>query len=114
MHDGASEPVAITVKVPARLHLGFLDLNGELGRRFGGIGLAVSNLTTSLTIQRTKSSDVSGPEADRVRQHLQKMERGLALRNGHSVKISEVVPAHAGCEPASSASASPWLVIGSV
>ena len=96
MHNGVSKPVAITVKVPARLHLGFLDLNGELGRRFGGIGLAVSDLGTSLTIQRTKFSDVSGPEADRVRQHLQKMERCLALHNAHGVKISEVVPAHAG------------------
>ncbi len=25
---------------PARLHLGFLDLNGGLGRRFGSLGLA--------------------------------------------------------------------------
>jgi beta-ribofuranosylaminobenzene 5'-phosphate synthase len=96
LHNGVSKPVAITVKVPARLHLGFLDLNGELGRRFGGIGLAVSDLGTSLTIERTKFSNVSGPEADRVRHHLQKMERCLALHNRHSVKISEVVPAHAG------------------
>jgi beta-ribofuranosylaminobenzene 5'-phosphate synthase len=96
LHNGVFQPIAITVKVPARLHLGFLDLNGGLGRRFGGIGLAVSGLGTRLTIQRTKLSDVSGPEADRVRPYLQKMEQLLALRDGHSVKISQVVPAHAG------------------
>jgi beta-RFAP synthase len=96
LHNGVSKPVAITVKVPARLHLGFLDLNGALGRRFGGIGLAVSGLGTSLTIERTKFRNVSGPEADRVRHHLQKMERCLALHNGHSIKISEAAPAHAG------------------
>jgi predicted sugar kinase len=28
-------PANVTVTVPARLHLGFLDLNGGLGRRFG-------------------------------------------------------------------------------
>jgi beta-ribofuranosylaminobenzene 5'-phosphate synthase len=102
LHHSVSQPVAITVKVPARLHLGFLDLNGELGRRFGGIGLAVSDLGTSLTIRRAKVSDIWGPEADRVRPHLQKMEQllalhdGHALHNGHEVRISEVVPAHAG------------------
>jgi beta-ribofuranosylaminobenzene 5'-phosphate synthase len=96
LHDGVSKSVAITVKVPARLHLGFLDLNGGLGRRFGGIGLAVSDLGTTLTIERAKFSNVSGPEADRVRHHLQKMERCLALHNGHNIRISEVVPPHAG------------------
>lgn len=96
LDDGVSKPVAITVKVPARLHLGFFDLNGELGRRFGGIGLAVGDLGTALTVRRTQFSDVSGPESNRVRSYLQKMERWLALPNHHSVKISEGVPAHSG------------------
>jgi beta-ribofuranosylaminobenzene 5'-phosphate synthase len=96
LHNGVSKPNAITVKVPARLHLGFLDLNGRLGRRFGGIGLAVSGLGTSITIQRTKSSHITGPEADRVRPYLKKMEQCLALNAGHRVQISEIVPAHAG------------------
>jgi beta-ribofuranosylaminobenzene 5'-phosphate synthase len=96
LHNGVSKPGAITVKVPARLHLGFLDLNGKLGRRFGGIGLAMSTLGTSITIRRTKSADVTGPEADRVRPYLKEMEQCLALSPGHGVQISEVVPAHAG------------------
>lgn len=96
MNDGVFKPCAITAKVPARLHLGFLDLNGELGRRFGGIGVAISDLGTSLTIERANVSEVSGPEADRALQHLQKMERLLGLRDGHRVKLSDVVPAHAG------------------
>jgi beta-ribofuranosylaminobenzene 5'-phosphate synthase len=96
LHNDVFQPAVVTVKVPARLHLGFLDLNGGLGRRFGGIGLAISGLGTSLTIQRTKFSNVSGPEAGRVGPHLQKMERLLALGDGHEVKVSQVVPAHAG------------------
>jgi beta-ribofuranosylaminobenzene 5'-phosphate synthase len=96
LDDDVSQPFAVTVTVPARLHLGFLDLNGELGRRFGGIGLAISNLGTRLTIERASASEVSGPDADRVRPHLQKMERLLKLRGGHRIRVSEVVPAHAG------------------
>ncbi|MFD0935973.1 GHMP kinase, partial [Methylobacterium trifolii] len=38
----ADAPVsAVEVEAPARLHFGFLDLHGGLGRRFGSIGLAI-------------------------------------------------------------------------
>lgn len=96
MHNRVSQPTGITVTVPARLHLGFLDLGGGLGRRFGSIGLAISNLRTSITIQKAKRTEVFGPESDRVRQHLETMERVLTLDGRHRVDISEVVPAHAG------------------
>jgi beta-ribofuranosylaminobenzene 5'-phosphate synthase len=96
LNDDISQPCAVTVTVPARLHLGFLDLNGGLGRRFGGIGVAIGNLGTQLTVERASTSDVSGPDADRAWRHLRKIERLLALRGGHRIRISEVVPAHAG------------------
>jgi beta-ribofuranosylaminobenzene 5'-phosphate synthase len=96
LHDGVPLPASVTVTVPARLHLGFLDLNGGLGRRFGSIGLAISDLRTRITIRRATHSRVSGPESDRVRQYLQTMERVLALDESHAADIAEVVPAHAG------------------
>lgn len=96
MHTGLPQPDRITVTVPARLHLGFLDLNGGLGRRFGSIGLAVSDLKTSLTIRRAKSPEVSGPEGDRVRQYLEIMQRSLALDAAHAVSVTQTVPAHVG------------------
>ena len=42
----------VAVSVYARLHLGFLDLNGDLGRRFGGIGLAINEPVGRLTLRR--------------------------------------------------------------
>jgi beta-ribofuranosylaminobenzene 5'-phosphate synthase len=90
------QPDRITVIVPARLHLGFLDLNGGLGRRFGSIGLAVSDLKTGLTIRRAKSTEVRGPENDRVRQYLEIMQRSLALDQSHAVSVAHTVPAHVG------------------
>lgn len=96
MHNGVSLPTGITVIVPARLHLGFLDLNGGLGRRFGSIGLAIRDLKSEITIRTAKRTEVIGPESDRVRRYLQTMERLLALDCGHAVNISRVVPAHSG------------------
>lgn len=96
LQNGVLQPSRITVTVPARLHLGFLDLNGGLGRRFGSIGLAITDLKTSLTIRRAKSLEVSGPENDRVRQYLEIMQRSLALDEVHAVSVAQTVPAHAG------------------
>ena len=42
----------VTVTASARLHLGFLDMNGGLGRRFGSLGLAIDRPVTCLRLQR--------------------------------------------------------------
>ena len=86
----------VTVTVPARLHLGFLDLNGGLGRRFGSIGLAIDGLRTSITIGAASHMRVTGPENKRVHGYLQTMQRALDSDSACHVTINEVVPAHAG------------------
>ena len=89
-------PASVTVTVPARLHLGFLDLNGGLGRRFGSIGLAINGLKTSITFNAASQLRVTGPENERVRGYLQAMQRALDIETTCHVRIEEVVPAHAG------------------
>ena len=39
----------VQVTAPARLHLGFLDLDGSSGRRFGSIGMAIDSHHTVVT-----------------------------------------------------------------
>ena len=56
----------VAVQAPARLHLGFLDLNGSMGRRFGSVGLTLDQLGVSLTAERAPSFSVSGPQAQRA------------------------------------------------
>ena len=94
--SGAPAPAKVTVRVPARLHLGFLDLNGGLGRRFGSIGLAISGRRTSITIGAAAQTRVTGPEHERVRGHIETMRRDLDLRGEYDATIDEVVPAHVG------------------
>jgi beta-ribofuranosylaminobenzene 5'-phosphate synthase len=94
--SGAPAPAKVTVRVPARLHLGFLDLNGGLGRRFGSIGLAISGRRTSITIGAAAQMRVTGPEHERVRGLIETMRRVLDLRGEYDATIDEVVPAHVG------------------
>jgi beta-ribofuranosylaminobenzene 5'-phosphate synthase len=86
----------VTVSAPARLHLGFLDLNGGLGRRFGSIGLAISGFKTRLAITPAPSMRISGPESDRVLAHIDRMRSILDLDHAYDVRVDEVVPKHAG------------------
>jgi beta-ribofuranosylaminobenzene 5'-phosphate synthase len=93
-----SAPIAesVTVSVPARLHLGFMDLHGGLGRRFGGIGLAINQPGTAVTIARSAHMQVDGPERERARTCLETMRRVLELNGAYRLTVEEVVPAHAG------------------
>ena len=87
----------VSVAAPARLHLGFLDLHGGLGRRFGGIGMAISAPATRLSLSRAPATVVEGPEKTRARWHLEALRAHLGIsHHHHHMVISEVIPAHAG------------------
>jgi beta-ribofuranosylaminobenzene 5'-phosphate synthase len=87
---------SVTVRVSARLHLGFLDLNGGLGRRFGSIGLALDGLGTTLTLARAAEGRAMGPDSARAAGHLASMQRALDTAESFALAIEEAVPAHAG------------------
>jgi beta-RFAP synthase len=89
-------PNNVAVQATARLHLGFLDLNGSIGRRFGSIGLALDAPATTLTLARAASQSVTGPEHVRAAAHLEKMQRHLGLSGHHELILHEAIPAHAG------------------
>ncbi|WP_445466946.1 beta-ribofuranosylaminobenzene 5'-phosphate synthase family protein [Faunimonas sp. B44] len=89
-------PDSVHVTVPARLHLGFLDLNGGLGRRFGSIGLAIEGLRTRIELSRAPADSVTGPESARAGAYLQQIRAALGLRAFHRLSVGEAIPAHAG------------------
>ena len=86
----------VTVTAPARLHLGFLDLNGELGRRFGGVGLSIGGLRTRITVEMAAHTNIEGPEGERAGRYLDAMRHALDVRGHHHLTVEEVVPAHSG------------------
>jgi beta-RFAP synthase len=87
---------SVTVKVPARLHLGFLDLNGDAGRRFGSIGLPLHGPETSLTLSRAVATVVEGPESARAARHLKALCRHLGIKSQHRLILERAIPQHSG------------------
>lgn len=96
MSQAAQRPASVTVAVPARLHLGFLDLNGGLGRRFGGIGLAISDLKTAVTVRRALRNGATGADAERALRHTEVMQKHLRIGEALHVSADATVPPHAG------------------
>jgi beta-ribofuranosylaminobenzene 5'-phosphate synthase len=87
---------SVTAVAPARLHLGFLDMNGGLGRRFGSLGLALDNPVTRLSIHRAAMTSIEGAEAERASRYLDLLTRHLGLSSGYRLNIHEAIPAHSG------------------
>jgi beta-ribofuranosylaminobenzene 5'-phosphate synthase len=87
---------AIRVIAPARLHLGFLDLNGALGRRYGSIGLSVDAPATDLTIRPAASFAAEGPERERVGKLLRRFAEHFKLPGAYFAQLASAIPAHAG------------------
>jgi beta-RFAP synthase len=86
----------VTATAPARLHLGFLDLNGGLGRRFGSIGLSIDHPVTRLTISRAATPFAEGPEALRAAAYLDVLIHRLELPSAYGITIHEAIPDHVG------------------
>lgn len=94
--SAASAPSEVRVHAPARLHFGFLDLHGGLGRRFGSIGLAIDAPGVRLTATVADALTVSGPEEARVRGYVRAAATHLGVPETVAIRVDEAIPAHAG------------------
>jgi beta-RFAP synthase len=94
---GTSHPGRVRVTAPARLHLGFLDLHGGLGRRFGGIGLAIDAPATVLAVEPAEGLEVApGPEAGRIARAAEAAARALGVAPHARFTLQAHIPPHAG------------------
>ena len=91
----------VRVHAPARLHLGFLDPAGTLGRPFGSLGLVFDGPETVVEIGRAASdrfdSFPGGAAAlGRVRAHLETLRRATGCREPVRLRLRAALPAHVG------------------
>ena len=92
----APATAGLRVHAPARLHFGFLDLHGGLGRRFGSLGLALDAPAVTLTARHAARLDVTGPEARRAAAYALAATTHLGIPGQAALAIEEAIPAHAG------------------
>ncbi len=86
----------ITVTAPARLHMGFIDLSGSLGRRFGSIGAGLKELSTQIIIQQSESLEVTGISGSRAKQCVAQLCDRLDISSKVKVQVVQAIPEHVG------------------
>jgi beta-RFAP synthase len=92
----------VAVHAPGRLHLGFLDPAGSLGRRYGSLGLVVEGFETIVEVGASSTNDVISGDRDAVREveraaeHLDRLQRWTGLTRPLRLGLVRVLPAHTG------------------
>jgi len=87
---------SIYIEAPARLHLGFLDLSGSLGRRFGSVGLTIEDVATKIIIKKSTQFSVDGPIAERCKRYVQRFCERKNLDSCVQIEVLEHIPDHVG------------------
>jgi beta-ribofuranosylaminobenzene 5'-phosphate synthase len=91
---------SVSVVAPARLHMGFLDLSGALGRHFGSIGVALNEPVTRLVIKKTDSSLTfpfqKGDKLNRVEKYRATFCAAFNVSNAVKIDVIETIPEHIG------------------
>lgn len=86
----------VTVTTAARLHMGFVDLNGSQGRMFGSLGLALEAPTTKLTVFKSKKTLIDAKNLNYVAKIVENFKNQLKISVNFSIKVAENIPEHAG------------------
>lgn len=93
---GVEGNAAVRITAPGRLHLGFLDLAGTLGRRFGSLGITLERPATVVRMGRAERLEATGPDAERAVAAVEKAARRLGLNAGVKVVVENALPPHSG------------------
>lgn len=87
----------VSVAAPARLHLGFLDLNGDTNkRRYGSIGVGITGFSTVVHASHSNRIDINAADNEYIAQITQTVLDYFNICSGVRVEIEEHIPRHQG------------------
>jgi len=88
--------VKVYVKTPARLHLGLIDLNGDLGRLFGGLGVGIDRPNVILEAQRSEKLAATGERNEQVKTLAKRFLETYNIKANASIHVKQAIPEHSG------------------
>ncbi len=88
--------IKVYVKTPARLHLGLIDLNGDLGRIYGGLGVAIDHPNVILETQKSKPLTVCGEETELTLNLARRFLDAYKIKDNVTIDVKALIPEHIG------------------
>ncbi|MFX1510236.1 MAG: beta-ribofuranosylaminobenzene 5'-phosphate synthase family protein [Promethearchaeota archaeon] len=90
-------PTKVTIRASARLHLGFIDLHGGLGRKYGSLGVSLQHPVCVVEVNSERTGlQVSGEHKDRVKEVANRIIAHFGISQGLRVTVWESIPHHVG------------------
>jgi beta-ribofuranosylaminobenzene 5'-phosphate synthase len=87
----------VYIKTPARLHLGLIDLNGNLGRMFGGLGVAINQPNIIIEAQHAQAFTVTGQETELATTFANRFFKAYpTVKPNVHIHVEKAIPAHSG------------------
>ena len=87
---------SVTVLAPARLHMGFIDMSGALGRHFGSIGVALQEIYTQVTLSAASELQVTGPSSERAAKTARRLCQERNRPEALAIQVDAAIPEHIG------------------
>jgi beta-ribofuranosylaminobenzene 5'-phosphate synthase len=91
-----SPSAKVSVTAPARLHMGFIDLSGALGRHFGSIGIALNEINTRIHLSKAGQRCITGPSSERAERCLNQLCQAMNVSDRLNITIEAAIPEHVG------------------
>jgi beta-ribofuranosylaminobenzene 5'-phosphate synthase len=88
--------VKVYIKTPARLQMGLIDLNGDLGRIFGGLGAGVDHPNVILEATQSRELSVIGEKPDLVKALAKQFLETYHVNTNVSLQVYQTIPEHVG------------------
>ena len=76
--------------------MGFVDLHGGVGRRYGSLGLALEGPCTRIRLEPASGIVAEGPDAARAARYATALTERFGLPEGARIDVEEAIPPHAG------------------
>lgn len=86
----------VFVKSPARLHFGLIDMNGEMGRFFGGLGIAIDKPNVILEAQNSITFSVKGEKSQLAKVFAKRFLETYNIKSSVRIDVKETIPEHEG------------------
>jgi beta-RFAP synthase len=89
-------PAAVFVEAPCRLHMGLIDLRGDYGRWFGGVGAALEAPSLLLEAGPADRLSAEGEDRERLLQYARRFLERHGIEGGAWLRVRRAIPAHSG------------------
>lgn len=86
----------VYIKTPARLQMGLIDLNGDLGRIFGGIGVGIHCPNVVLEAETSKIFSVVGKQTELVETIAERFFETYRVQPKAFLRVRQTIPEHVG------------------